>query len=116
MTKTRSFIKDRFRVGKWHGMGLTVGLACFALSILSFVAIVDSLDGKGTLFHLDLKTNAYMIKVANHGLTAFLGAITDLGSIYVVLMLAVIVGVILFIRKNWWRRRWSQKVGQCDKL
>lgn len=103
MTKAWSFIKDRFRVGKWYGMRLTVGVACFALSILSFVAIVDSLYAKGTLFHLDFKTNAYMTKVATPGLTAFLGAITDLGSIYLVLMLAVIVGVILFIRKNWWR-------------
>ena len=103
MTKAWSFIKDRFRVGKWYGIGFTVGVACFALSILSFLAIVDSLSGKGTLFHLDLKINAYMIKAANPGLTAFLGAITDLGSIYLVVMAAVIVGVILFIRKNWWR-------------
>lgn len=103
MTKAWSFIKDRLRVGKGYRIGLTVGAACFALSILSFVAIVDSLSGKGTLFDLDLKINAYTIKVANPGLTAFLGAISDLGSIYLVVMVAVLVGVILFIRKNWWR-------------
>ena len=96
-------IKDRFRAGKWYGIGLTVGVACFALSILSFAAIVDSLSEKGTLFHLDLKINAYVIRVANPGLTGFLGTITDLGSIYLVVMVAVIVGIILFIRKNWWR-------------
>jgi len=103
MTKAWSFIKDRLRVEKGYGIGLPVGAACFALSILSFVAIVDSLSGKGTLFDLDLKINAYTIKVANPGLTAFLGAISDLGSIYLVVMVAVIVGAILFIRKNWWR-------------
>jgi len=58
---------------------------------------------KGTLFDLDLKINACTIKVANPGLSAFLGAISDLGSIYLVVMVAVIVGVILFIRKSWWR-------------
>ena len=103
MPKAWGFIKDRFRVGKRYGIGLTVGVACFALSILSFAAIVDSLSEKGTLFHLDLKINAYVIRVANPGLTGFLGTITDLGSIYLVVMVAVIVGVILFIRKNWWR-------------
>ena len=103
MTKAWSFIKDRLRVGKRYGIGLPVGVACFALSILSFVAIVDSLSGKGTLFDLDLKINACTIKAANPGLSAFLGAISDLGSIYLVVMVAVIVGVILFIRKNWWR-------------
>lgn len=103
MPKTWGFIKDRFRAGKWYGIGLTVGVACFALSILFFAAIVDSLWAKGTLFHLDLKINAYMIRVANPGLTWFLGTVTDLGSIYLVVMVAVIVGVILFIRKNWWR-------------
>jgi len=103
MTKAWSFIKDRLRVGKGYGIGLPGGVACFALSILSFVAIVDSLSGKGTLFDLDLKINAYTIKVANPGLTACLGAISDLGSIYLVVMVAVIVGAILFIRKNWWR-------------
>jgi len=103
MSKARTFIKDRLRVGKWYVIGFPVGVACFALSILSFVAIVDSLSGKGTLFDLDLKINAYTIKVANPGLTAFLGAISDLGSIYLVVMVAVIVGAILFIRKNWWR-------------
>jgi len=103
MPKAWSFIKDRFRVGKGHGIGIPVGVACFALSILSFVAIVDSLSGKGTLFDLDLKINAYTTKVANPGLTACLGAISDLGSIYLVVMVAVIVGAILFIRKNWWR-------------
>ena len=72
-----------------------MGVACFALSILSFAAIVDSLSEKGTLFHLDLTINAYMIRVANPGLTWFFGAITDLGSIYLVVMVAVIVGVIL---------------------
>jgi membrane-associated phospholipid phosphatase len=103
MPKAWGFIKDRFRVGKWYGVGLTVGVACFALSILSFAAIVDSLSEKGTLFHLDLKINAYVTGVANPGLTGFLGTITELGSIYLVVMVAVIVGVILFIRKNWWR-------------
>jgi membrane-associated phospholipid phosphatase len=103
MPKAWGFIKDRFRVGKWYGIGLTVGVACFALSILSFAGIVDSLSEKGTLFHLDLKINAYVIRVAHPGLTGFLGTITELGSIYLVVMVAVIVGVILFIRKNWWR-------------
>jgi undecaprenyl-diphosphatase len=96
-------IQDRFRAGKWHGTGLAVGVACFVLSILSFATIVDSLSEKGMLFHLDLKINAYVIRVANPGLTGFLGTITDLGSIYMVVMVAVIVGAILFIRKNWWR-------------
>ena len=80
-----------------------MGVVCFALSILSFAAMVDSLSEKGTLFHLDLKINAYMIKVANPGLTGPLGTITGLGNIFLVVTVAVIVGVILFIRKNWWR-------------
>ena len=103
MPKAWGFIKDRFRVGKSYGMGLTVGAACFLLSILSFAAIVVSLSEKGTLFHLDPKIHAYVISVANPGLTGFLATITDLGNIYLVVMVAVIVGVILFIRKNWWR-------------
>jgi undecaprenyl-diphosphatase len=80
-----------------------VGVACCALSILAFIAIVDSLSEKGTLFHLDLTINAYMIRVANPGLTGFLGTITDLGSIYLVVIVAVLVGAILLIKKNWWR-------------
>jgi undecaprenyl-diphosphatase len=103
MTKAWGFIKGRFRGGKWYGIGLTVGVACFALSIISFAAIVDSLSEKGTLYHLDLKINAYMIKAATPGLTAFWGAITDFGNIFLVVVVAVIVGVILCIRKNWWR-------------
>ncbi len=103
MPKAWGFIKDRFRVGKGHGIGLTVGVACFALSILSFAAMVDSLSEKGTLFHLDLQINAYMTKVADPGLTGSLGTITSLGNIFLVVLVAVIVGVILFIRKNWWR-------------
>ena len=43
-----------------------------------------------------------MIRVANPALTRFFGTITDLGSIYLVLTVAVMVGIILFIRKNWW--------------
>ena len=103
MTKPWGFINNRFRIGTWHGPSLAVGMTCFALSVLSFAAIVDSLSEKGTLSYLDLKINAYAIKVANPGLTAFLGTITHLGSIYLVVMVAVIVGAILFIRKNWWR-------------
>ena len=102
MPKTWGFIKARFRVGERYGIGLTVGVACFLLSFLSFAAIVDSFSEKGTLFHLDLKINAYVIRAANPGLTRFFGAITDLGNIYLVVMVAVIVGVILLIRKNWW--------------
>jgi membrane-associated phospholipid phosphatase len=103
MPKAWGFIKDRFRIGKWYGIGLTVGVACFILSILSFAAIVDSLSEKGTLFHLDPEINAYLIRVAKPGLTGFFGAITYFGNIYLVVMVAVIVGVILSIRKNWWR-------------
>src|SRR5512135_1927831 len=103
MPKAWGFIRDRFRVGKRYGIGLTISAACFALSILSFAAIVDSLSEKGTLFHLDLKINAYVISAANPELTAVLGTITGLGSIFLVVMVAVIVGVILFIRKNRWR-------------
>ena len=102
MPKTWGFIKARFRVRERYGLSLTVGVACFLLSILSFAAIVDSFSEKGTLFLLDLKINAYVIRAANPGLTRFFGAITDLGSIYLVVMVAVIVGVILLIRKNWW--------------
>jgi len=73
MSRVCGFIKDRFRVAKWRGIGLAVGVVCFALSILSFTAIADSLSEKGMLFHLDLKINAYMIRAANPGLTHFLG-------------------------------------------
>jgi undecaprenyl-diphosphatase len=103
MSKAWGFIKDRFRVGKWHGPSLTVGVACFALSILSFAAILDSLSVKGTLFHLDLKINASVIREANPGLTQSLETITTLGNIFLVVLVAVTVGVILFIGKNWWR-------------
>jgi undecaprenyl-diphosphatase len=96
-------IKNRFRAGKWYGTDLAVGMACCALSILAFLAIVDSLSEKGTLFHLDLTINAYVISVANPRLIGFLRTITHLGSIYLVVMVAVIVGIILVIRKNWWR-------------
>jgi membrane-associated phospholipid phosphatase len=101
--KAWGFIKDRFRGGTRYGIGLTVGVACFVISILLFAAIVDSLSEKGTLFHLDLKINTYVIRVSNPGLTGFLVTITDLGSIYLVVMVAAIVGIILFIRKSWWR-------------
>ena len=103
MPKAWGFVRDRFRAEKWYGITLTVGVACFSLSILFFAAIVDSLSEKGALFHLDPKINAYMIRVADPRLTGLLETITDLGSIYLVVMLAVIVGVILFIRKSWWR-------------
>ena len=103
MTKAWVFIQDRFRAGKWDGRGLTVGVACFALSILSFAAIAASLSEKGMLYHLDLKINAYMVKAATPGLTAFLGAITDFGNIFMVIAVSVLVAAILFIRKNWWR-------------
>jgi membrane-associated phospholipid phosphatase len=103
MPKAWGFIKDRFLVRKWYGIDLTVGMACFALSILAFAAIVYSLSEKGTLFELDLEINAYMMRVANRGFTRFLGTVTELGSIYLVVMVAVMVGVILFIKKNWWR-------------
>ena len=103
MPRAWGFVKGRFRAGKWHGIGLTAALVCFALSILSFVAIVYSLSKRGTLFDLDLTINAYLVRVADPGLPAFLGTLTNLGSIYVVVMVAVIVGVILFIRKNRWR-------------
>jgi membrane-associated phospholipid phosphatase len=103
MPKARGFIKDRFRRGKWHGLDLTVGVACFALSILSFALIVYSLSEKGTLSQLDLKINAYVVGAPNPGLTGFLEVITAFGSIYVVALVAAIVGVILFTRKNWWR-------------
>jgi membrane-associated phospholipid phosphatase len=103
MPKAWGFIKDRFRAGKRYGIGLTASVACFALSILSFAAIVGSLSEKGTLYRLDLKINTYVIRAANLWLTGFLGTITELGSIYLVVMVAVIVGVILFLRKNWWR-------------
>ena len=102
MPKTWGFLKTRFRVGERYGIGLTVGVACFLLSIFSFAAIVGSFSEKGTLFHLDLKINAYVIRAANPELTRFLGTITDLGSIYLVVMVAVMVGVILLISKNWW--------------
>jgi undecaprenyl-diphosphatase len=103
MPKAWGFIKDRFLAEKRYGIGLTVGVACFALGILSFTAIIYSLSEKGTLFHLDLKINAYVIRAASPGLTGFLGTITDLGNIYLVVIVAVIVGIILFIKKNWWR-------------
>jgi undecaprenyl-diphosphatase len=99
----RLSIQDWFRSGKWHGAGLAVGVACCALSILAFLAIVDSLSEKGMLFHLDLTINAYVISEANPGLTGFLGTITHLGSIYLVVIVAVIVGTILVIWKSWWR-------------
>jgi membrane-associated phospholipid phosphatase len=103
MTKAWGFLKDRLRVGKWHGPGLAVGVACFALSILSFAAIVYSLSEKGTFFHLDLKINASVIREAHPGLTQSLETITSLGNIFLVVLVDVIVGVFLFIRKDWWR-------------
>ena len=103
MPRAWSSTKDGFPVGRQHGIGLTVGIACFALSILSFVAILRSLSQKGTLFRLDLEINAYMIGAASPGLTTVSGIITDLGNIFLVVTLAIVVGVLLFIRKNWWR-------------
>ena len=103
MPKVWGFINDRFQTGKRYGRSLTVGMACFALSILSFAAMFDSLSEKGTLFRLDLTINAYVTRVANPALAGPLETITSLGNIFLVVTVAVIVGIILFIRKNWWR-------------
>jgi membrane-associated phospholipid phosphatase len=103
MPKAWGFIKDNSPAGKRYRIGFTVGAVCFAFSILSFAAIIYSLSEKGALFHLDLKINAYAIRGANPGLTGFFGTVTDLGNIFLVVTVAVIVGVILFIKKDWWR-------------
>jgi membrane-associated phospholipid phosphatase len=103
MPNAWSFIKDGFRAGKWHGVGLTAGAACFAFSMLSFAAIVHSLSQKGILFQLDLEINAYVIKAANPGLTWLLGTVTNLGNIFLVVTVAIMIGIILSIRKSWWR-------------
>jgi membrane-associated phospholipid phosphatase len=104
MPKAWGFIEDRFRAAKKrYGRGLAVGVACFALSILSFLAIVVFLSDKGALFHLDLTINAYVTRVAHPGMTWFLANATSLGSIYVVVTVALIVGAILSFRTDWWR-------------
>ena len=103
MPRAWSSTKDGFPVGRRHRIGLTVGIASFALSILCFVAILRSLSQKGTLFRLDLEINAYTIGTASPGLTTVSGIITDLGNIFLVVTLAIVVGILLFIRKHWWR-------------
>jgi membrane-associated phospholipid phosphatase len=104
MPRAWTFIKNRLPAAKKrYGRGPTVGVACFALSILSFAAIFYSLSEKGTLFRLDLTINAYVTRVANPAITGPLETITSLGNIFLVVTVAVMVGAFLFIRKNWWR-------------
>jgi undecaprenyl-diphosphatase len=100
--KTWNFMKDRFRVGYWYGLNLTVGIVLLILALLSFWEIVEDLMDKEALFYLDFRIQRLLEQVANPEITRFMVDITNIGGVYLAIMTVGFLFIYLFHHKDWW--------------
>jgi undecaprenyl-diphosphatase len=97
------FFQYRFRSGGRYGLGFTIAFAATIFALAAFLQIVDELAEQETVYHLDMEIRALMVRVVSPELTPWVVRVTNVGSVPFTSGLVVLVGVILLLRRQWWR-------------
>lgn len=102
MPKTWEFVKGRFSAGEWYGLNLTTALVFFILALFSFGEIVEDLIDKETLFYLDFKIQGFVEGIISPGITRFMVDITNIGGVYLTVIIAFAMALYLLYKRHWW--------------
>jgi membrane protein DedA with SNARE-associated domain len=102
MPKTWYFMKARFNAGSWYGLNLTIGIVLLLLALFSFGEIIEALMDKETLFYLDFKVQGLVEELTSPQVTKFMVDITNVGGVYLVLLVSVALTLYLLYRRYWW--------------
>jgi len=96
------FVVDRLRPGAALGLSLTVNLVVLGLAGWAFGAIAQDVVARENS-HIDEPVYRFFLQHRDPTLTAWMKALTFLGSAPVLLALVAVVGVGLWLRRRTWR-------------
>jgi membrane protein DedA with SNARE-associated domain/membrane-associated phospholipid phosphatase len=102
MPKIWHLIKGRFTPGEWYGLNLTMGIVLLVLALYSFGEIIEDLVDKETLFYLDFRMQRFVESIVTPQTTRFMVDITNIGGVYLSLLLAGVMTAYLLYKKRWW--------------
>ncbi|MEK6681670.1 MAG: bifunctional DedA family/phosphatase PAP2 family protein [Nitrospirota bacterium] len=102
MPKTWKVVKSRFSTGEWYGLNLTMGIVLLMLALLSFGEIIEDLVDKETLFYLDFRIQSFVEGIITPQITRFMVDITNLGGVYLSLLICGAMAIYLLYKKYWW--------------
>lgn len=102
MPRTWNFINARFRVGSWYGLNLTIGIVLLLLALYSFGEIIEDLMDKETLFYLDFEVERFVEKLISPQVTRFMVDITNLGGVYLIVIVSITMALFLLYKRYWW--------------
>lgn len=97
-----TFIKDRFRLGEFYGLTLTVALFFLTLAILGFGGIVDAVLEREGLFHLDRQVHVFFETHSTPITVSVMTDVSHIGSLPVLLSLGVATAIYLALKHKWW--------------
>ena len=96
------FLIGRFQPGAVLGLSLTVGLVMIGLGGWAFGAIVQDVIG-GQTAHIDDPVHQLFIDHRDPELTSVMKAVSYLGSVWVLVGVALVVGLVWWARRRTWR-------------
>lgn len=102
MPKTWEFVKGRFDAARWYGLNLTMGIILLTLALLSFGEIVEDLVDRETLFYLDFRVQQFVEGIITPQITRFMVDITNLGGVYLALLVVGVMVISLLYKRYWW--------------
>ncbi|MBI5050205.1 MAG: bifunctional DedA family/phosphatase PAP2 family protein [Nitrospirae bacterium] len=102
MPKIWDFVKSRFSTGEWYGLNLTMGIVFLVFALFSFGEIIEDLVDKETLFYLDFRIQQFVEVIITPQITRFMVDITNLGGVYLALVVVGAMTLYLLYRKYWW--------------
>jgi membrane protein DedA with SNARE-associated domain len=97
-----NFAKNRFRIGPWYGLRLTVGILLLVLCLATLGELLRSILQQGLFTRLPAMTKDFVEKIFSPSLTGVMVSIEQMAGIYLnVAAASLAVGFALW-RRQWW--------------
>lgn len=97
------FIRARFSVHQWRGLGLTVAAGLIFGALYAFGVITESWTSEAALYDFDQSAYEWMVEAANPTVLEFMRTLTHLGDGLTITVLSLALAGVLLIRRYRWR-------------
>lgn len=106
------FTRQRFSREAWHGLTLTLAFGIFVGMIALFMLITESWRDEEVLYRIDRLVNSAIQNALSDEMIRAVAAFTDLGGTELAAPIAILLALVLLVRKErWWLAALFMTVG-----
>lgn len=97
------FIRARFSIHQWRGLALTIAAVVLFSTLYAFALVTESWTDEEALYAFDQRIYGWLVDAIDPTVVAVMQVLTHFADSLTILILTVVTGALLLIRKHTWR-------------